>query len=106
MNSHYSDLKSIFVDGEVFDYINLDKAALTYDKLIQTLDKPLKLILFYGKPGTGKTFLLQKIYNDLRQKSVLFFFQDLFSTKKFLLKLYTKQRLAKLLRNFPIIMSF
>ena len=46
MNSNYSDLKTIFVDGEIFDYVNLDQSAMTYDKLVQTLDKPLKLILF------------------------------------------------------------
>ena len=75
MNSHYSNLKSIFVDGETFDYVNLDQSVLTYDKLVQTLDKPLKLILFYGKPGTGKTFLLQKIYNDLKHKKKIVFFR-------------------------------
>lgn len=49
----YTNLKTIFVDGEMFDYVNLDKSVITYDKLVQTLDKPtLKLILFYGKPGT------------------------------------------------------
>jgi type II secretory pathway predicted ATPase ExeA len=85
MNSHYSDLKTIFVDGEVFDYVNLDKSATTYDKLIQTLDKPLKLILFYGKPGTGKTFLLQKIFNDLRtKKRIIFFPRPFFEEKVFI----------------------
>jgi 4-hydroxy-tetrahydrodipicolinate synthase len=89
MSSHYSDLKAIFVDGEVFDYVNLDKSAITYDKLVQTLDKPLKLILFYGKPGTGKTFLLQKIYNDLRQKKrIIFFPRPFFEEKIFIKALY------------------
>jgi len=73
MNSSYCHLKTIFVDGEVFDYVNLDRSALTYDKLVQTLEKPLKLILFYGKPGTGKTFLLQKIYNDMNGKKKIIF---------------------------------
>lgn len=89
MNSHYSDLKTIFVDGEIFDYINLDRSVTTYDKLVQTLDKPLKLILFYGKPGTGKTFLLQKIYNDFKKKKrVIFFPRPFFEEKVFIEALY------------------
>ena len=84
MNSQYSLLKSIFVDGEVFDYVNLDQSAAIYDKLLQTLNKPLKLILFFGKPGTGKTFLLQKIYNDLKgKKSIIFLPRPFFDEKSF-----------------------
>jgi len=89
MNSPYSDLKTIFVDGEVFDYINLDKSTITYDRLVQTLDKPLKLILFYGRPGTGKTFLLQKIYNDMKGKKLIIFFpRPFFEEKVFIKALY------------------
>lgn len=89
MNNNFTEIKNIFVDGEVFDYVNLDKSAQAYEKLVQTLDKPLKLILFFGKPGTGKTFLLQKIYNDFHnEKEVVFFPRPFFDEKEFLASLY------------------
>ena len=78
MTNNYTEIKNTFIDGEVFDYVNLDKSAYTYERLVQTLDKPLKLILFLGKPGTGKTFLLQKIYNDYKDEKNVVFFQDHF----------------------------
>ena len=89
MASSYTEIKNIFVDGEVFDYVNLDKSAFAYERLVQTLDKPLKLILFFGKPGTGKTFLLQKIYNDFKDnKNVIFFPRPFFNEIEFLEALY------------------
>ena len=89
MTSNYIQIKNIFVDGEVFDYVNLDKSVYAYERLVQALNKPLKLILFFGKPGTGKTFLLQKIYNDYKdKKNVVFFPRPFFDEKEFLKALY------------------
>lgn len=89
MSSNYTQIKNIFADGEVFDYVSLDKSAYAYERLVQTLDKPLKLILFFGKPGTGKTFLLQKIYNDYRdKKNIVFFPRPFLNEAEFLTALY------------------
>ena len=87
--SEYTGLKDIFVDSGVFDYINLDKSSAAYEKLTQAIDKPLKLILFFGRPGTGKTFLLQKIYNDFKKKkNIVFFPRPYFNELEFLKALY------------------
>ncbi len=89
MSNRFSTVKDVFQDGNVFDYVTLDKSVLTYEKLVKSLQKPLKLILFYGKPGAGKTFLLKKIYKDLSKKqNIIFFPQPFFDEESFLTSLY------------------
>lgn len=91
-SNSYTIIKDIFIeDNGVFDYINLDKSALAYRKIISALEKPLKLILLYGEPGCGKTFLLNKIYTDLYQrKRIVFCPQPFFSEKDFVAFLFKK----------------
>jgi 4-hydroxy-tetrahydrodipicolinate synthase len=87
--NRFSDAKGIFVEGRVFDYINLDKSVVAYDKLANAISKPLKLVLFFGKPGCGKTFLLEKIYADLRTKyPIVLFNRPFFDEKQFLKSLF------------------
>jgi 4-hydroxy-tetrahydrodipicolinate synthase len=87
--NQFYNVKNIFVEGKVFDYINLDKSVVAYDRLASAIGKPLKLVLFYGKPGSGKTFLLEKIYNDLKGKyPIVFFPRPFFDEKQFLKSLF------------------
>ena len=54
MSNKYTTLKNIFIDiAQENDYINLDKSIIAYKKILDLLQKPAKLILFYGKPGCG-----------------------------------------------------
>ncbi|MFV0480849.1 MAG: AAA family ATPase, partial [Campylobacteraceae bacterium] len=87
--NRFSRSKNIFIEGDFFDYINLDKSVVAYGKIANSLSKPLKLILFYGKPGSGKTFLLKKIYFDLKKRiPIVFFERPIFNEEIFLKKLF------------------
>ena len=82
----YTNIKDVFIDeDESLNFVNLDNSISCYNKIVLALKKPLKLILFYGKPGSGKTFLLNKIANDLKEdKSLIFFPHPFFSEAAFI----------------------
>lgn len=81
----YTALKEVFIDdGGAGDYVKLDKSVVAYRKICSAFDKPLKIILFYGKPGSGKTFLLRKIFVDMKGKrDIIFFPQPFFNESDF-----------------------
>lgn len=82
----YTHIKDVFIDeDESLNFVNLDNSISCYNKIVLALKKPLKLILFYGKPGSGKTFLLNKIASDLKgDKSLIFFPHPFFSEATFI----------------------
>ncbi len=87
--SSYTLAKDIFSDIYDDDYVNLDSYVIAYEKLLEVLDKPIKLALLYGKPGTGKTFLLKKIYRDLsKKKSIIFIPTPFFEESEFVKYIY------------------
>ncbi len=89
--SKYKDLQSIFIDRiEVSQYIGLDTSILFYNKLLESIQKPLKMILLYGKPGTGKSVLINKIYHDAKDKRNVFLISTPIQNEtEFIKKLYT-----------------
>lgn len=74
-NNLFESSKEAFLDVvDANTYVQLDRVAVVYKSLMEAIKKPLKMILLYGKPGTGKSMMLGRIYKDLheRQKIVLY----------------------------------
>jgi len=65
MKSRYEAAKNVFVDSiDIDDYIELDSSVTAYKQLQHSMDKPLKMILLFGRPGTGKSILLNRIQRN------------------------------------------
>ncbi|WP_345986185.1 ATP-binding protein [Sulfurimonas sp. HSL-1656] len=74
-NNLFDVSKEVFLDVvDANAYVQLDRVAIVYRSLMEAIKKPLKMILLFGKPGTGKSMMLSRIYKELhdRQKIVLY----------------------------------
>jgi len=75
MESLYVNSRDVFLDTvNAKDYVQLDKVSNIYQSLKDSIKKPLKMILLYGKPGTGKSMFLTKLYNDLAPTQSIYFY--------------------------------
>jgi len=86
MSSKYRALKNIFIDSVEKDaYVDLEYANHNYKVLESSLEKPLKMLLVFGRPGTGKSMLLNKLYHNLKESREIHYFEaPILSEKEFL----------------------
>ena len=78
MSNHvsiYEKPKMVFLDTiDIKSYVHIDRSSAVYQSLKETIQKPLKMILLFGKPGTGKSMLLSKLHNDLSKKQKIYLY--------------------------------
>jgi len=76
MNSIFVNSKNVFLDiVDVKDYIQLDRVSTIYQSLKDSIKKPLKMILLYGRPGTGKSMFLNKLHKDLSSSQEVYLYK-------------------------------
>jgi type II secretory pathway predicted ATPase ExeA len=87
--SFYEKPKDVFLDVvNVKDYIQLDRSSTIYQTLKTSVQKPLKMILVFGKPGTGKSMMLNKLAKDLsKEESVFLYSTPIIDETEFLMTL-------------------
>jgi Cdc6-like AAA superfamily ATPase len=88
---NYSDAKAAFIDAVIVDnYIELESSQRAYEQLVHALDKAMKMALLFGRPGTGKTLLLSRLYEQYKyQKDLHFIETPAGSKREFYSKLFT-----------------
>ncbi len=76
MSSIFVNSKDVFLDiVNAKDYVQLDRVSSIYQSLKDSIKKPLKMILLYGKPGTGKSMFLNKLHTDLSSTQSIFLYK-------------------------------
>ena len=74
-SSIFSSSRDVFLDTvNANDYVQLDRVSTIYQSLKSSVKKPLKMILLYGKPGTGKSMFLSKLYQDLSKTQKIYYY--------------------------------
>jgi len=112
MKSRYTTAKSVFIDSiDIDDYIELPSSVTAYKQLEHSMEKPLKMILLFGKPGTGKSILLNRLQEKLKYKKEIYYFDTPTTNEKEffhkLFKVLTKQNLPHNTEvNFSALVNF
>ena len=88
-SSIFLNSKDVFLDTiNTKDYVQLDRVSSIYQSLKDSVNKPLKMILLYGKPGTGKSMFLNKLYDDLSMtKKIYLYHTPILDDSEFLKRL-------------------
>jgi len=99
--SVFEDENLDFTGDDEYKFIFYDKAKDAYKRVISVIDRPLKMIMLSGSPGSGKTALMNKINSELvsQGKRALYYPNPIFTAENELVKIYNSNSQNKLDRE-------
>ncbi len=94
--SSFALSKELFIDenrnfeDKDNEYILINSIKDAYKKLISSIQKPLKIILLYGYPGSGKTAMLRRLCSNIQRDKgkVLYYSTPTFMRTEELIRIF------------------
>ncbi len=76
MKNRFKVAKSAFLDiVDTHEYIEIESANIAMRQLKNAMDKQFKIVLLFGKPGTGKSILLKNIFEQKKYQKEIYFLE-------------------------------
>jgi 4-hydroxy-tetrahydrodipicolinate synthase len=107
----FEDVNLDFTGDDEYKFVFYDKAKDAYKRVISVIDRPLKMIMLSGSPGSGKTALMNKINAELISagKRAVYYPDPIFAAENELIKIYhtySTKKLKKGVTHSEIIEAF
>ncbi|MDD5406216.1 MAG: ATP-binding protein [Sulfurovaceae bacterium] len=76
MKDRFQIAKNAFFDTvNIDDYIEIESSSMVMNQLKNAIHKPFKIVILYGKPGTGKSLLLKNLFEERKCLKEMYFFE-------------------------------
>jgi 4-hydroxy-tetrahydrodipicolinate synthase len=73
--SLYGNARKLFEDSESNSYfVLLTRTSQVYSRIENAFKSAFKILLITGAPGTGKSYVLRRFFNDYKEKLPIFYY--------------------------------
>lgn len=83
MKNRFQIAKSAFVDAiDINEYIEIGSSYMVMTQLENVIQKPFKMVILFGRPGTGKSILLKNLFEQIKNQKEMHLFETPSSNKQ------------------------
>ncbi|MDR3163024.1 MAG: ATP-binding protein [Helicobacteraceae bacterium] len=103
----FAKAKTLFEDSESNSYyVLLSRTNLAYSRIENAFNNPFKILLLTGAPGTGKSYVLRRFYQDHAEHYTMFLYPSATFGVERLVEIYEKLYGEKLvIKDLETILS-